>query len=84
VEDNQIVIVSGETGWYVDSATNKVDRSVNWDFDIHSGKSTQVPQYLAEDILTSSAKCGNIICTQVSTIVSIRVMHKWIVTELVS
>jgi HrpA-like RNA helicase len=29
VEDNQIVIVSGETGWYVDSATNKVDRSVN-------------------------------------------------------
>ncbi|KAI9310937.1 P-loop containing nucleoside triphosphate hydrolase protein [Dichotomocladium elegans] len=43
VQDNQVVIVSGETG---------------------CGKSTQVPQFLAEKILLGKSDYGSVICTQ--------------------
>ncbi|KAI7881164.1 P-loop containing nucleoside triphosphate hydrolase protein [Lichtheimia hyalospora FSU 10163] len=43
VRDNQIIIVSGETG---------------------CGKSTQVPQFLAEELLQGNHNYGSVICTQ--------------------
>jgi hypothetical protein len=34
-------------------------------FEHDSGKSTQIPQYLAEEMLLESDSCGTVICTQV-------------------
>lgn len=37
----------------------------NNDTPVHSGKSTQVPQFLAEELLQGNHGYGSVICTQV-------------------
>ncbi|CEP11897.1 hypothetical protein [Parasitella parasitica] len=62
LKKNQVLIISGETGWSVYCKARKIYRRETDAF--CSGKSTQVPQFLAEDLLMRSIDGGSVICTQ--------------------